>query len=135
MSYEPKKRVHDRSWTKKDFDIQWFSGTGAGGQHRNKHQNCVRLVDKETGLSAVGQSHSDRRSNLKDALETLAKRLMEHHYPTQSRPRVQNPKVIRTYNEVDNRVVDEVAGKFVFGDFDIGDVIPFRLAALTDEEE
>ena len=28
------------SVTKKDFSITWFSGTGAGGQYRNKHQNC-----------------------------------------------------------------------------------------------
>lgn len=47
-------KQHLRSWTKDDFDIDWFSGSGAGGQHRNKHQNCVRLKDKETGITCVG---------------------------------------------------------------------------------
>lgn len=60
-----------------EIKIEWFSGTGSGGQHRNKHMNCCR-VRHPSGLSAVGQSHRSRRANLRDAMASLAKRLYEH---------------------------------------------------------
>ena len=33
-----------------DVIEQRYSGTGKGGQHRNKHQNCVRLIHRLSGL-------------------------------------------------------------------------------------
>jgi len=59
------------SVTKKDFVINWFSGTGAGGQHRNKHQNCCRLVHPESGATATGQNSRSREDNLRDAFKKL----------------------------------------------------------------
>ena len=59
------------SITKKDFKIEYFSGTGAGGQHRNKHQNCVRLHHAESGVIVTGQSHRERQSNIKEAFKNL----------------------------------------------------------------
>ena len=59
------------SVTKKDFIINWFSGTGAGGQHRNKHQNCCRLVHPESGATATGQNSRSREDNLRDAFKKL----------------------------------------------------------------
>lgn len=59
------------SLTKKDFEITYFSGTGAGGQYRNKHQNCVRIKHKETGLIATGQSQRSREQNTKEAFNAL----------------------------------------------------------------
>lgn len=61
------------SITKKDLEINYFSGSGAGGQHRNKHQNCVRLRHPESGANSVGQSSRDRLTNLKEALHNLVK--------------------------------------------------------------
>lgn len=61
------------SITKKDFDINFFSGTGAGGQHRNKHQNCVRMTHKESGTMSTGQSSRSRESNLKEAFRNISK--------------------------------------------------------------
>lgn len=55
------------SVTKNDFDVTWFSGTGAGGQYRNKHQNCCRIIHKATGAIGTGQSQRDRLSNQKEA--------------------------------------------------------------------
>jgi len=59
------------SLTKKDFTLTCFSGTGAGGQHRNKHQNCVRLKHNETGVIVTGQSHKSFEQNKKEAINNL----------------------------------------------------------------
>ena len=56
----------------RDLDITWFSGTGKGGQHRNRHQNCCRVTHRPTKVTAVGQSHRDRSSNLREAKSSLA---------------------------------------------------------------
>ncbi len=60
----------------KDLQIDWFSGTGAGGQHRNKHQNSCRLMHKPTGIVATAQTRS-RENSYKLAYEDLVKRLAD----------------------------------------------------------
>ena len=57
---------------KKDLEITYFSGTGPGGQRRNKVQACVRIKHPDTGVIVTGQNHAERSSNMKDALERLA---------------------------------------------------------------
>lgn len=59
------------SVTKKDFKIDYFSGTGGGGQHRNKHQNCVRLHHQDSKVLVTGQSNKERKANLREALNNL----------------------------------------------------------------
>jgi protein subunit release factor B len=61
------------SVTKKDLDISYFSGTGAGGQHRNRHKSCVRIRHKESGASGVGQRHKSKTHNTREALFNLVK--------------------------------------------------------------
>jgi peptide chain release factor 1 len=53
-----------------DFRIEWFSGSGAGGQHRNKHQNSCRVHHIPTGLSEARQGR-ERLSNLRSAKEAI----------------------------------------------------------------
>jgi protein subunit release factor B len=60
------------SVTRKDLKIEFFSGKGAGGQHRNKHQNCVRIHHPESGARSTGQSHKERASNMAEAFKSLA---------------------------------------------------------------
>jgi peptide chain release factor 1 len=59
------------SVTKKDFEITYFSGTGKGGQHRNKHQNCVRIKHIATGLIGIGQTERSLEQNKKQAFLNL----------------------------------------------------------------
>ncbi len=63
---------HRRSET--DFRVEWFSGSGAGGQHRNKHQNSARVTHLPTGIVETRQGR-ERNANLRDAKAALCKTL------------------------------------------------------------
>jgi peptide chain release factor 1 len=58
-----------------EFAVQWFSGTGKGGQYRNKHQNCCRLTHLATGIVQTGQSSRERKANMREATAAINKRL------------------------------------------------------------
>lgn len=98
------------SATKKDFRVQWFSGTGAGGQYRNKHQNCCRITHLPSGITTTGQEHRERPANLKAALTRMADKLVEH-YGLRERPQPPTSDVrIRTYHAPRNEVKDHASG-------------------------
>lgn len=59
------------SITKKDFIIDWFSGSGAGGQHRNKCKNCCRIRHKDFGVIITAQESRSQKENLKKAFKRL----------------------------------------------------------------
>lgn len=52
--------------------IDWFSGSGAGGQNRNKNQSCCRMIHEPTGLQATSQDLKSREQNKKAASKTTA---------------------------------------------------------------
>lgn len=64
-------KQHLFSVTKKDLRIDYFSGRGAGGQHRNRHRNCVRMHHPQSGATATGQSNRSRQANLREAFNGL----------------------------------------------------------------
>lgn len=124
------------SWTRNDFDIQWFSGTGAGGQHRNKHQNCVRITHIESGLTETGQNHRNRVANFREAFQRLADRLAEEYHGKETKPRAPVTETVRTYNVVDNRVIDHASGKkSPWSTYDVDEMIRARKAAVGDVDE
>lgn len=61
------------SVTKKDLEITWFSGSGGGGQHRNRHANCCRIRHPDSGALVTGQEQRSRIANQKAALHRLVK--------------------------------------------------------------
>lgn len=60
-----------------DLSIRWFSGTGAGGQHRNKHQNSIELTHVPTGISRSAQTRS-RQNSMTEARTALELAVREH---------------------------------------------------------
>jgi peptide chain release factor 1 len=103
-----------------DFKVEWFSGTGSGGQHRNKHQNSCRLTHIPTGLEQISQTRSrtssqaTAMSNLIVALDGLA---TTQHNNVVSKDRKEQVgsgmrgDKIRTYRFQDNNVTDHLTGK------------------------
>ena len=121
--------------------MDWFSGQGAGGQNRNKNQNCCRITHIPSGLSAVGQDHSKRVPNQRDAFNRLAAKLIEHYElrGTQERGERSN-ETIRTYHEPRNVVKDHASGfqqeyRYVVVDGEIGDMLEARRRELMDSED
>lgn len=57
-----------------DFVVSWYSGTGAGGQHRNKHQNSARVTHLPTGMVRSAQTRS-RANSLEEAMSALRRDL------------------------------------------------------------
>ena len=108
------------AFNERDFKIEWYSGTGAGGQHRNKHQNSCRIVHLPTGEMATAQCRS-RENSLDEAKATILARLDTRSVRTQNLSRDENRRTQvgsgergdkrRTYRFQDDRTKDHETGK------------------------
>ena len=104
----------------RDLRLRWFSGTGSGGQHRNKHQNCVELIHVPTGLSRSAQTRS-RETSLREARSALEIALIEMQTSSEANTlnTVRSNQIgsgersdkRRTLRFRDDRVTDHVTGK------------------------
>lgn len=124
--------------TKKDFELQWYSGSGAGGQHRNKHQNCCRITHIESGISAIGTESKSRITNQKIAFDRLVKKLLVFYnfHSNKTENEISN-EVIRNYHGVRNEVLDKASGfrqsyKYVVENANIGEMIENRRKELNE---
>lgn len=105
---------------KSDLKIEWYSGTGAGGQHRNKHQNSCRITHLPTGLIVTSQTRS-RQNSLNAAMADLQHRL-DYEYKRQYNNTIASDRKqqvgsgmrgdkIRTYRFQDDVVKDHLTDK------------------------
>lgn len=132
----PRELVY--STNKADFQVTWFSGTGCGGQHRNKHQNCCRLLHLPTGLTTVGQRQRSREQNFKDAFGRLATKIVSTVIDSTNK-RGDDETVIRTYHQPDNRVKDVASGitmsyRAIVEKLDIGPMILARAKHMIENQ-
>ena len=84
--------------TEDQFRYEWFSGTGKGGQHRNKHQNCCRCIHEPTGIQANGTNSRSREDNKQAAYNTCLSRVVAHFHKDTERNQA-GAERIRTYHE------------------------------------
>lgn len=128
-----RERLEQFCYTKKDFVLDWFSGTGKGGQHRNKHQNCLRLTHIPSGITVKAADARDRVTNQRVAFERLKPKLEVWIQAQIGETKVyRSDETIRTYHEADNRVTDHASGvKIAYSELDkkFGVLIDARLMA------
>lgn len=75
----------DRASLERDCDLEFFIGSGPGGQHRNKVESGVRLTHRPTGLVVTATERRSQHTNRDIAFERMAQRLQELQRPRISR--------------------------------------------------
>lgn len=58
--------------TKKDLRIDFYRGSGKGGQKRNKTSNCCRITHLPSGAVGIGESGRSQSSNRALAFRKMA---------------------------------------------------------------
>lgn len=107
-------------WSKDDFEYRWFSGTGKGGQKRNKSMSCLEITHKPTGITQLANGRS-RVINEQTAMDALKQKLdsisidNNHNKVNDNRAKQigsgQKSDKRRTYRFKDDAVVDHITGK------------------------
>lgn len=103
-----------------DVAREWYSGTGAGGQHRNKTQNSLRLRHLPTGM-VVSAQHRSRQESEAAAWSQMEARLRALHAARAHEEVAVSRRAAvgtgakadkrRTYRERDDRVQDHASGR------------------------
>lgn len=108
------------SVTKKDLRIEYFRGSGAGGQHRNKKDTACRITHTPTGISASSQEHKSQKQNLRAAWKRLTDQLVPIMKKETDPERYQAPtERVRTYSEKQDRVTDTRLTGIIFSYKDV----------------
>lgn len=109
-------------WSRRDpgdFRLEWYSGSGSGGQHRNKHMNSARIVHLPTGTVRTAQTRSrenSRQSAMEALLAELDRRAAEEGGARENGDRRsqlgsgERSDKRRTYRFQDGRVTDHATG-------------------------
>ncbi|NIP49128.1 MAG: peptide chain release factor-like protein [Gammaproteobacteria bacterium] len=69
-----------------DLRIDYFRGSGPGGQHRNTSETGVRITHLPTGVVATATESRSRHMNLKKAMSRLEEKIAARQ--KKRRPRI-----------------------------------------------
>lgn len=139
----------------KDLKIDTYRSSGAGGQHVNKTESCIRMTHLPTGIVVTCQDERSQIKNREKAMKVMKSRLYDYYNSKYQSEYAANRKSlvgtgdrserIRTYNFPQGRITDHRIGYTVYSleDFlegNIGDLIEAlaiaeREAQLTEGSE
>jgi peptide chain release factor 1 len=103
-----------------DLKVEWYSGTGAGGQNRNKVQCSCRITHLPSGIVATAQTRSRQNSlrlamsAIQEQVDTIHKTVYNNTIASDRKQQVgtgMRGDKIRTYRFQDDRVQDHNTGK------------------------
>jgi len=112
---------------KSDLRIDYYRGSGKGGQNRNKRDTACRITHIPTGKASSAEEYNSQAQNRAAAFSRLAGQLLPLMKPSVPEPE-RSEEVIRTYHEKrhevkDHRVSDKTWNYSKVLDGDLGDVI------------
>ena len=119
----------------KDLRVDTLRSSGAGGQHINKTESCIRLTHIPTGIVVLCQDERSQTKNREKAMKVLKSRLYDYYQSQADKEYAENRRSqvgtgdrserIRTYNFPQGRVTDHRIGYtvhdiegFMMGDLD-----------------
>ena len=131
----------------KDLRVDTLRSSGAGGQHINKTESCIRLTHLPTGIVVTCQDERSQIKNREKAMKVLKSRLYDYYNTKYEKEYADNRKSqigtgdrserIRTYNYPQGRVTDHRIGMTMYNlpDFLLGDMDEMIEAlAIADRE-
>lgn len=138
----------------KDLKIDTYRSSGAGGQHVNKTESCIRMTHLPTGIVVTCQDERSQIKNREKAMKVMKSRLYDYYntkyrneYDANRKSQIgtgDRSERIRTYNFPQGRVTDHRIGftiytleSFLMGD--LGEMVQAlqvadREAKLSGEE-
>ena len=119
----------------KDLRVDTLRSSGAGGQHVNKTESCIRLTHIPTGIVVLCQDERSQTKNREKAMRVLKSRLYDYYQSQYEKEYSENRRSqvgtgdrserIRTYNFPQGRVTDHRIGltlhsidNFMLGEID-----------------
>ncbi|MBO6263149.1 MAG: peptide chain release factor 1 [Clostridia bacterium] len=120
----------------KDLKIDTYRSSGAGGQHVNKTESCIRMTHLPTGIVVTCQDERSQIKNREKAMKVMKSRLYDYYNTKYQSEYAANRKSlvgtgdrserIRTYNFPQGRITDHRIGytiysleEFLAGDIDV----------------